>query len=162
MLHIYSSHPDAIASTFTHVCERADKADALETLRSYARGWPYLEWSLQGNGRTIAHIPAPQFNADAHARAWYDEPATEHPGKFQGERRAVAVAHETSLNGCSESFGESEGFGFYGRVLFDDAPFLVCFREDSNGFVTEITNEQYEAADAEYIELHSEDEDYGW
>lgn len=105
----------------------------------------------------------PTFNHDAHVRDWYDQPASDFPGKFEGERRAVALAHEMSLNGfVHDDFGDVQSIGYYARVLFDEAPFIVCFCEDSQGFVSELSCNEYEAKHAEYVEeceSESEDED---
>jgi hypothetical protein len=100
------------------------------------------------------------YNNDAHVRDYYDLKCTGW-GKFEGERLAVQVAHERSLEGfIHDDFGSVDEGDYYCRVLFDDCPFIVCFREDAVGFVHELTSEAYEAAHAEYVERHErEDED---
>ena len=74
------------------------------------------------------------------------------PGKFEGERACVRLAHERSLEG----FAHDDFYwrdDYYARVLFDASPWIVCFREDAEtGFVRELTNSQYEAASADYQE----------
>ena len=100
------------------------------------------------------------YNHDAHVREYYDQKCTGW-GKFEGERLAVYAAHEMSMNGfVHDDFGSvDEWYGYYCRVIFDDCPFIVCFREDNLGFVHEISSEDYEAAHAEYVEwLEREDE----
>lgn len=94
----------------------------------------------------------PTFNHDAHVRAWYDQPSFS-PGKFQGERRAVERAYESSLNGfIHDDYGSVDDIGYHARVLFDDVPFIVCFVEDSQGFVSELSNSEYESRHAAYVE----------
>jgi len=93
------------------------------------------------------------YNHDAHVRAWYDVPEL-HYSKFIGQTRAVRLAHETSLSGFfHDQFGDANEGGYYCRVLFQEAPFIVCFVEDSQGFVTELSSDEYEAAWAEWVEV---------
>jgi hypothetical protein len=71
------------------------------------------------------------------------------PGKFQGERMAVAAAYDVLGNGfADEDFGDSGTFGYYAKVTLDceDGETIVYFVENSQGFVFEITRQQYEAA----------------
>ena len=99
-----------------------------------------------------------QFNHDSHVRAWYDEPC-EGLGKFEGERRAVETAYEMSLNGfVHDDFGSVQDVGYHARVLFADAPFIVCFRENGDGFVSEMSSEAYELAHIDYVEANMSDE----
>ena len=90
------------------------------------------------------------YNHDQQVRDYYDQPAQEGPGKYEGERLALRLAHEDGY--CDDDFGDVQAIWFYGRVLFDDCPFIVCFVENSDGFVTEISNSEFEAAEADYIE----------
>lgn len=94
---------------------------------------------------------------DQHVRAYYDQPANDFEAfassKYEGESIALAVAHERSLHGMAyDEFGSVQEGGFYARVLFDHAPFIVCLKEDEQGFVSEITNEAFEVARAEFDE----------
>lgn len=80
-------------------------------------------------------------------------------GKFEGERVAVFMAYQRSLDGfAQDSFGDSSEGGFYARVMFDASPHIVCFVETESGFVREVTNAQFEAANADYIEQLEQDE----
>ena len=93
-----------------------------------------------------------QFNHDSHVRAWYDQPCKE-AGKFEGERRAVEAAYDMSLAGFAhDDFGSEGDAGYHARVLFAEAPFIVCFRESCDGFVSEMSNEAYEMAHIDYVE----------
>jgi hypothetical protein len=99
-----------------------------------------------------------QFNHDSHVRAWYDQPL-KGLGKFEGERRAVEEAYKSSMNGfVHDDFGSVEDVGYHARVLFDGAPFIVCFRESGDGFVSEMTNEAYELAHIDYVETSMSEE----
>ena len=93
------------------------------------------------------------YNLDQHVRDWYAQIVTG-LGKFEGETRATKLAYECMLNGFQyDDFGDIvDGCGYYCRVLFDEAPFIVCFWEDSQGFVRELTNEAYEQAFQDYVE----------
>lgn len=95
-------------------------------------------------------ISQPVFNHDAHVRDYYDLREMGY-GKFEGERRAVKAAYDMMLNGFVH--------GYYCRVTFEDCPFLVCFMEDEQGFVHELTNDEYEAAHNEYIEDNEEEDE---
>jgi hypothetical protein len=98
------------------------------------------------------------YNHDAHVRDYYDQPVLD-SSKFAGQRRAVLAAYEMSLNGfVHDDFGDVDTWGYHARVLFNDCPFIVCFREDSQGFVDELESSEYEAVWAEYVE-QSENED---
>ena len=50
-----------------------------------------------------------------------------------------------------------EDNGYYCRVLFNEAPFIVCFLEDNLGFITEITNNEYESAFQTEVEHNNEE-----
>ena len=100
-----------------------------------------------------------RYNADAHVRVYYDQKCSGW-GKFEGERLAVQVAYERSLEGfIHDDFGDSEGFGYFCRVLFDDCPFIVCFREDSQGFIHEVDPKDYEQIWVYYIEECEQEEE---
>lgn len=107
----------------------------------------------------------PIYNHDSHVRAYYDQRLTGivggHNSKFFSERRAVLAAWEKSLDGFAyDDFGDVNEGGYYARVLFDECPFIVCFREDEQGFVTEVSPNDYEAIWAHYIETQEAGEDY--
>jgi hypothetical protein len=75
------------------------------------------------------------------------------PGKFQGERVAVRMAYDLDAEGFSQdAFGEADAGGYFARVLFDESPHIVCFVVNSDGFVTEITNSEFEAYWAQHVE----------
>ena len=96
-------------------------------------------------------------NHDNHVRAYYDEILPGF-GKFAGERRAVEAAYVQMLCGfVHDDFGDGvDGNGYYARVLFNEAPFIVCFVECPSGAVFELSNEQYELAFQEYTEEQEE------
>ena len=90
---------------------------------------------------------------------WAHEETIVGPGKFQGQRVAVQLAYDAMLDGMQhDDFGESEGMGYHCRVLFDGSPHIVCFVEDSQGFVTEITCDQYEVAFQDWAEASEQEE----
>ena len=93
------------------------------------------------------------YNHDQHQRDYYDQ-AVGTLGKFEGERYGLAVAYNLSCEGFEDdSFGSVQDIGYFSRVTFDEAPFIVCFVEDSQGFVTEISNREFEDAEHDYIEM---------
>ena len=105
---------------------------------------------------------------DQHVRAYYDQPANDFEeyasSRFEGETVALAKAYQVSLDGfADDEFGDVDEGGFFARVLFDACPFIVCFCVDSQGFVSEIDNREYEAIWAQYIEESesSDDENEG-
>jgi hypothetical protein len=83
-----------------------------------------------------------------HAKDYYNLP-NQGPGKFEGERQAVRIAYDVSLDGCCEDFGDAD-FGYYCQVNFEEYPGTVYFWENSQGFVTEIDKNQYLAARHDY------------
>jgi hypothetical protein len=101
-----------------------------------------------------------EYNHDQHVRAYYDEIMPGF-GKFAGERRAVEAAYVKMLCGfVHDDFGNSvDGAGYYARVLFEEAPFIVCFVECQSGFVFELSNEQYELEFQGYMEAQEQDQD---
>jgi hypothetical protein len=102
----------------------------------------------------------PAYNHDAHVRLYYDQRLKDN-SKFWCERRAVLAAYERSMEGfIHDDFGHVNEGGYYCRVLFDECPFIVCFREDEQGFVTEVTPRDYEAIWAHYIETQEHGADY--
>lgn len=95
---------------------------------------------------------APQYNHWAHVRSYYDQPADQ-GSKFMGARLAVYAAYKRNMEGSGhDDFGSVDELGYYARVCFAECPFIVCFREDSQGFVTEVDCNDYEAIWAQYIE----------
>ena len=99
------------------------------------------------------------YQHDAAQRDYYNE-VNWYPGKFEGTRRAVESAYEVSLNGCQhDDFGSVEEYGYYCRVLFDEAPHIVCFRECGQGFIYELTNNEYEMCFLDYVEQSEENTD---
>lgn len=113
---------------------------------------------------SVETIPAPAH--DEHVRAYYDQPIEGH-GRFEGERRALAQAYELSLGGFAhDDFGGVNEYGaFYARVVFNDCPYIVCFVEDANGFVSEITCDEFEGAFQDYVEWAEQQEaedNSGW
>lgn len=111
----------------------------------------------------VTSFPGAKPGYDQHVRCYYDQPANNFEqfssSKFEGEIVALAVAFNASLEGFQhDDFGNVDQNGYYCRVLFDDCPWIVCFVEDSNGFVTQVSNEVYEAAQAEeYSEEYDDD-----
>lgn len=104
------------------------------------------------------------YQHDEHVRLYYDQPANNfekyYSSKFEGGQTvAVAVAYEESLNGCYDDFVDVNEGGFYCRVLFDQCPYIVCFKQDEQGFITEISNGEYELAWLQYIEGNEETND---
>lgn len=109
------------------------------------------------NSITIEEL---RFQHDNHVRDYYDQP-DDTSSKFTGERRAVVEAYAMMLNGfIHDDFGSStDGAGYYCRVTFEQCPFIVCFVEDTQGFVTELSCSEYEAAHADYVERSEEEEE---
>lgn len=111
-------------------------------------------------------ITQPNYNHDAHVRQYYDmniRHFPEHPlnsSKFGGERLAVALAYERNNNGFGhDDFGSVDEGGYYARVCFAECPFIVCYKEDNQGFVTEVDCDDYEAIWAQYIEDNEDTEE---
>lgn len=71
------------------------------------------------------------------------------PGKFEGESPHAVRDHNMLED---YGFGESEFFGYYRRVGHR------FYREDSLGFVTEISAEEYASLEASYSEACERDE----
>lgn len=102
----------------------------------------------------------PTYKHDAHVRLYYDQPARK-GSKFSGQRLAVYAAYQMSLNGFAhDEFGSVQAQGHYTRVCFDECPFIVCFHEDCQSFVTEVDCQHYEQIWAQYIE-ETEDTEEG-
>lgn len=57
------------------------------------------------------------------------------PGKFQGNESEMLTraVYNASLDGCCESLGESDGFGYYAYVSGKRYDFIL--NENSQGFV---------------------------
>ncbi len=95
----------------------------------------------------------PIYNHDAHVRDYYDLRDIGIHGKFEGERLAVEKAYLRSLDGfIHDDFGSVDEGGYYCRVLFEECPFIVCFVEDSQGFIKEVDCHEYESIWAQWIE----------
>jgi hypothetical protein len=77
-------------------------------------------------------------------------------GKFEGERKAVVYAYEASLDGWADTFGDSETFGFYAYVDLGEPIGVVCFVQNSQGFVSEISESEFNAAQVEWEDLGEE------
>jgi hypothetical protein len=88
-----------------------------------------------------------QYNQ--HVQDYYNltEPGC---GKFEGERLAVRIAYNASLEGMGDDFGDMNAQGYYCKVDFEEYPFTIYFWVNSQGFVTEITKAGYLAAQHEY------------
>ena len=93
------------------------------------------------------------------------------PGRFEGERIALALAYRNSLNSCCEDFGSVDELGYFCSSYVDlpNGTYIdVFFQVDNSGFITEISSQEYEAAEdeeaAEYeyeeYEDALEDEEY--
>lgn len=83
-------------------------------------------------------------------------------GKFEGERKALQIAYENSLDGGCDDFGDVDGFGYYCASFYKDenigADINVWFVVNSQGFVTEISESEYNAAEVEYEAMLEEEE----
>src|SRR5690554_5076171 len=80
------------------------------------------------------------------------------PGKFEGERLALKMAYEASLEGnLDEEFGSVQENGYYCRVYLKGLEEPICFMENEYGFIFEISNEEFEKS----FEKWSEETDEG-
>lgn len=96
------------------------------------------------------------------------EEQVEGPGKFEGESIYVPYFYGDSLDGCADGFGDVDWIGYYSAVSVDDDdraifPELegvetVYLCETGQGFVSEITRENYEDAETDW-EVFGSDED---
>ena len=61
-----------------------------------------------------------------------------HLGKFEGELYATKYIYDVTGDGCSDTLGESDGFGWYASFsgkIKGRGPFHAIIGEDSQGFV---------------------------
>jgi len=85
-----------------------------------------------------------------HVKDYYDQPASDYAGRYEGERLALRIAHEISLDGGCDNFESVQELGYYCKVPFEG--FTVYFCEDEQGFISEISEEDYNEAEKEYEE----------
>lgn len=80
------------------------------------------------------------------------------PGKFQGERQAVRLAYEASLDGCGEEFGSvGEVPTFHCRIDLGKPIGVVCFYVTNDGFVIECSERDFEAELDAYEAMDDDD-----
>ena len=84
-----------------------------------------------------------------------------YPGKFEAcdDDRLAEVLYSISQDGCDDSCGEAEYFGWYGLILHRDHGYIVS--EDSQGFFDYTRYSSKDAAQSTFDAIAAEEYDDG-